>query len=416
MTRGPLSDLRVLEFDDGLGQFAGKLLADLGADVVKVEPLTGSPARHVGPFAGDVPGVDRSLTFWHLNTNKRSICVDVATPEGREVVLDLVRTHDVVVDATQDGLDARGLDRDVLRAANPRLIHQRVTAFGSRGPWAGHKASDGVLLALGGLTAMNGYDGHLGLPPIAPTGGQAANLTSMYAAIAILGAVLHRDSTGRGQDAEVAAHDVIAVSTELSIPYWEHKKARVYRQTARHARPDPDTPHQVARCKDGKYVAALSLYLFDAVRFPAMVSWMDSVGMAEDLTGPEYADASYRHDRVPHINAVVHRFCAAHDSDWLFHEAQRRRLPWAPLNAPGDLIADPHLVERGAIASLPDPITGRELKYPGRPYALSQTPWSLRRRAPGLGEHTHEVLTELGRSASDLERLHESRAITGSAA
>lgn len=411
MNQGPLSDVRVLEFDDGFGSFAGKLLADLGADVVKVEPRSGSRQRSVGPFAGDVADRDRSLTFWHYNTNKRSITVDLAVADGRQVVRDLAAEYDIVLDATTDGLAAFALGYDDLAPSIPGLIFLRASAFGETGPWSGYAGSDTVLLALGGVTAMTGYDRPLGLDPVAPTGGQAAHLTGMYGAIGILGALNHRDRTGDGQYVEIAAHDVVAVSTELSVPYWEFRKERVYRQTARHARPADDTPHQVTKCRDGKYIIALSLYLFDEMRFPAMITWMDDAGMAEDLTDAAYDDPNVRHERMDHIIEVVHRFCAAHDSDYLFVEAQKRRLPWSPLNEPAELVHDRHVLAREAIAWARHEGIDEPVAYAGAPYKFSETPWSLRTTAPALSEHTRELLARLGRSETDIERLVESGAI-----
>lgn len=411
--RGPLDGLKILEFDEGLGQFAGKLLADLGANVLKVEPLSGSPTRRFGPYAPGESGASVSLSFRHYNTNKESMAVDLETASGRKVVEDLViNGWTIILDATQKGIKASGLDPDLLGKAQPGLIYERLTPFGETGPMKDFLWSDAVLLAMGGVTAMNGYDQSMELPPIAPTGGQAAHLAGMYAAIGILGAVAHRDNTGEGQAVSVAAHDVLAVSTELSIPYWEYKSERVHRQTARHARPDPDTPHQVTMCADGKYIAALSLYLFDEMRFPAMVKWMDESGMAGDLTDPEYSTAAYRFENIPHINQMVHRFCLAHDSDWLFKEAQKRRLPWAPVNRPGDLIDDPHVRARDAVIEVDDEELG-SIFYPGRPYLFSETPWSIRRTAPKLGADSARVLGEIGLTGTQVRALHEVGAIGG---
>ncbi|MDR1392394.1 MAG: CoA transferase [Bifidobacteriaceae bacterium] len=407
---GPLNDIRVLEFDDtpsALASLAGKLLADLGADVIKIEPPQGDPMRRVGPFVADTPNPDKSLTFWHYHTNKRSVAAVRELPGGRQFVLDLAATVGIVLDGTKDGLDQTGAGYEAIKQRNPEVIYIRLSPFGSSGPWQHYEASDAVLLALSGITAVTGYDIDLELDPVAPTGGQARHLTGIYGALAALGALAYRDQTGHGQFADVAAHDVITVSSELSLPYWEFRREAVHRQTSRHARPDPHTPKQTVRCRDGKYLVALTLYLFDAVRFPALVQWLDAAGMAEDLTSEEYADNQVRHDRVDHIVEVVGRFCAAHDSDYLFHEAQRRRLPWSPLYSPAELLDNPHLRARGAIAEIHHEDLGRPVRYPGAPYILSATPWTLRSPAPGLGQHTTELLEELGYTPEDITRLHE---------
>lgn len=154
-----LNGIRVLELADETGEYAGRVLAGLGADVVKVEPPEGEATRRIGPFRGDVPAAEESLHFWHYNFGKRSIVVDLDTPDGQETFLRLASQADVVLDARPRGyLAERNLGFERLRSANPRLVHLRISPFGDTGPWADFKGSDLVHLALGGVMMNCGYD------------------------------------------------------------------------------------------------------------------------------------------------------------------------------------------------------------------------------------------------------------------
>lgn len=393
---GALSGLRVIELDDGWAQLGGKLLADLGADVVKVEPLDGSPARREGPFRADVPDVDGSLHFWHHNTSKRSVAVDFGTSDGIEVVRSVLRTADVLLDGLAVGrLASFGLDDKALRELNTSLTIVHISPFGQQGPWSGYLGSDLVNIALGGTAAVCGYDAPSDAGPIAPTGGQAANLAGVMGATAALAAEYRRRRTQQGQTADVSAHDVMSLSTEMAIPFWEFQQRNGIRQTGRHGRPFP-TPAWNHQCSDGKYLNAMPLYLDDD-RYRAMVEWFDSEGLAEDLASNAFGTEVQRTPLMGHIVDVIGRFCAGHTLKDMFDGAQSRRLPWGPVNAPEDLYADEHLLDREALVEIAhDDEPGRSYVYPGRPYRLSRTAWSAS-RAPRLGEHTIEVLAEISR-------------------
>ena len=200
---GPLAGVRVVELCDELGQYAGKMLADMGADVVKIEPPEGSATRRVGPFVNDEPGPDRSLNFWYHNANKRSVMLDLAVSEtDRGLARALIARADVFLEAGSPGRAASlGLERDALAAANPRLVHCALTPFGQDGPWAGYAVSDLVALAAGGPMCMNGYDAGdaPGAPPIHGKGDQAYNTAAHYAVMGILTALFARETTGAGQ-------------------------------------------------------------------------------------------------------------------------------------------------------------------------------------------------------------------------
>jgi crotonobetainyl-CoA:carnitine CoA-transferase CaiB-like acyl-CoA transferase len=387
-----LAGVSVLEFDDtGLTAFGGKLLADLGADVITVEPPSGVPMRRIPPFHADVAEPNRSLHFWFYSGSKRSVVVDPESSEARDQLRDLLGGATVALDGMATpllrrlGISATDLERDF-----PGLVYCRVTPFGDTGPWSGHRSSDLVQLALGGVMASCGYDDVPGAPPIAPAGGQTGHLVGIAAATGVIAALLHRQRTGRGQVVDIAAHDVVSVSTEMAFAYWEYQHVNPRRQTGRHARPY-DTPPWNHRCRDGKYFCTLPLYLGDD-RFAAMAEWFDEHGLADDLLAPEYARMNDRASRMDHVIDVIARFCAAHDSDYLFSEAQKRRLPWAPVNAPHDLINDPHMVNRQAWCVVHHDDTGVSLTHPGAPYRMSATPWRSPTPAPRLGQHTDEVL------------------------
>jgi crotonobetainyl-CoA:carnitine CoA-transferase CaiB-like acyl-CoA transferase len=400
----PLENVRVVELDDlGLAQFGGKLLADLGADVVKVEPPEGVSVRHVPPFYGDEPGPDRSLHFWYYNGSKRSVIQDPEGADSTDVLHRLLASASVVLDGSGGSTSRQlGLTASELEAAYPHLIYCRVTPFGTTGPWADYQGSDLVHLALGGVMAACGYDNVPGAPPIAPSGGQAHHLVGIAIATGVLSALVRKLRTGGGTSLDIAVHDVVSTSTEMSFAYWEYQRANPRRQTGRHARPY-DSPPWNHPCRDGKYFCTLPLYLDDQ-RFAAMVAWFAEKDLAEDLADDPYTSREGRADRMDHIVSVIRGFCARHDSAYLFREAQKRRLPWAPVNLPPELLGDPHLEARGAFQDVRHDDLDRTFTYPGAPYRFSHTSWGPMTRAPLLGEHTDEVLAELASRTQERRR------------
>jgi crotonobetainyl-CoA:carnitine CoA-transferase CaiB-like acyl-CoA transferase len=256
---GTFAGLRVLELADETGHFCGKLLGDLGADVVKIEPPGGERNRRVGPFLDDIPHPERSLSFWYYNTSKRGITLNLETADGRQLFGRLAATSDVILETFQPGfLASLRLDYAALREQNSRLILCSLTPFGQTGPWRDYLSSDLLHMAAGGEMASSGYDEAdvPNAPPIAPGGGNAWHMGCHYATMAIMAALVHRTVSGHGQYIDVSIHEACALTTEAAIANYVYRGEVLRRQTGRHHAAGPTSRTQF-RAKDGTYVCAL---------------------------------------------------------------------------------------------------------------------------------------------------------------
>lgn len=379
----PYEGITVVELaDDPGGEHTGKLLADLGATVLKVEPPGGAASRRHGPWVDGREGdPDASLAFWTYNTSKKSI---VCAPEQRTALLaDLLGEADVLLHTAAPGaLAEQGIDYDELMRAHPRLIVLSLTPFGLTGPWADYRSSELVGLALGGTLNSCGYDDHT-IPPILPGGNQTFEMGASYAHIALLLALIERQVTDRGQLVDVSMHEANAVSGELANPYWFYPRAVVQRQTGRHAQPVPTQP-ATFRCGDDVYVY-FALILSDPRAWRALVGWMADHDLAADLADPAYDDVAYRQRNFGHVQDLVEVFFLLMDSETAYHEGQQRGLPIGPLRALEDLPQDEHLAARGYFVEV-DSDAGPVL-FPGVPYRTSAFE-AAPGRPPRLGEHT----------------------------
>ena len=408
-----LDDLRVLELADVKGQLCGKLLADLGADVVQMEPLGGSPVRRVGPYYQDRPSLNGSLAYWHYNTSKRSVTLNLDASDGQAIFRELARAADVVIETGEPGLMAhRGLAYDDLAEANPGLIYCSITPYGQTGPWAQYKASDLTLLASGGEMAICGYDAEDDAEdtPIAPGGGSGWHIGANYAFIAILLALQARDRTGVGDYIDLSVHDAIAVCTEGSFPEYIMTGDDRSRQTGRHATGIPSPPVQFL-CKDGRYVNCF-LPRLTMEEFLRLLEWLDEHGLANELKEDRFLDPEVLRANMPILLGAVKGLCAKQTSEEMYHGGQQRGLPWTVVRAPSDLLGEPHLTDRGFFVEVEHPELERSFAYPGAPYVFHETPWRIRRRAPLLGEDNFAVYhEELGMGVDRLNALAETQVI-----
>ncbi len=406
---GALHGLRVVELANEKCAWAGKLLADMGADVILVEPPGGDAARQYAPFYEDRPGPDRSLHWWHHHTSKRGIVLDLATDAGRAALRKLVATADVLLESEAPGaLAARGLDTADLAPANPRLIHCAITPFGRTGPRKDELATDLTVMAAGGVVWMNGYDDHA-LPPVRGLGNQGWAMGCHYAVMSILTAILSRGVSGEGQFIDVSLHAAANVTTEVGSYGWLVAKQTAQRQTGRHASPTPTMPSQI-RCSDGRYVTT-GVPPRRPVEFGNLLAWMGELGLAEGFPEAVFLQmgaerATIDLSKIGQDEELTAIFGAGREamnfiaSRVTAHEffigLQRAGLSVGAILSPEEAYEDAHFKARGFQVEVHHPEHGRSFRYPGAPYALQKGAWRISRRAPRLGEHTEEVLREIG--------------------
>jgi benzylsuccinate CoA-transferase BbsE subunit len=421
MTQQPpqaLAPYRVLDLTQAIGWTCGKLLADLGADVIKIEPPGGEPERRFGPFYGDEPHPERSLAWFANNTNKRGITLDCDTADGQTLLRALVRGADFVVESFPPGfLEARGVGFQQLSVHDPRLIWIAITPFGQSGPDREYWATDLVGMAMGGLMYVCGDPDR---PPVRLRAAQGYLQAGLQAAVAALFAHHYRVRTGEGQFVDVSMQHAVSCTIMPTRQYWDLQRLITERAGAARAFGD-----QVRRiifpCRDG-YVALMGVT--HAREWGPMVEWLAGAGMAEDLgdeswqilvenAGPgPLTQAALTDEELAHVYDVLGRFFLQHPKAALAEEAQRRGIMLFPVYSPADLLADGQLQAREFFIPLQHPELDRTLCYPGAPYRLSETPWQLRRRAPLIGEHNEVIYSgELGLSRAELAVLMAAGAI-----
>jgi crotonobetainyl-CoA:carnitine CoA-transferase CaiB-like acyl-CoA transferase len=390
-----LSGYRVLDLCDEKGLLCTKLMADLGADVIVIEPPEGASARFRGPFYQDQPDREQSLYFWYFHTNKQSVTLNLETPEGQTLFKSLVQTADVLVETFSPGeLDRLGLDYGHLRALKPDLIMTSITNFGREGPYAHYKASDLIGLSMGGLTYLCGEpDG----PPVPPGGEQGYHLAALNGAMATFIALWHREMTGQGQHIDVSMQAAVANTLETSHQTFDFN--REIRTRAGHRR---QAAAFILPCLDG-FIAVLST---SRMGWPRLLEWLRDEGEGEAIADPRFTDDFYRFEHEEVVHQTLRDFFATRTKQAIYTEAQRRRLPLAPVNTAQDLADSPQLQARGFFVDVEHPELGTTVRYPGAPYGLSETPWRLRRRPPSLGEDNEAVyVQELGLSLDELSVL-----------
>ena len=380
---GALAGLRVLELSDESGMYCGKLLADLGADVLRIEALGGDPVRSLPPlWSGDGSNQDTGsaqrsgLRFRYLNTSKRSLALDLEAAAGRHRFIELARETDLVIECLAPGrLGELGLSFETLRAENPGLLMTSITGFGQTGPHRDFSASDLVINAMGGAVYVTGDPAD---PPVNLAGDQAFMMASTCAAASSLIALRQRNATGVGQHIDISAQEVVLAVTHISGvgKYLDDGIVPVRNGTSLFAA----VPSGAYACKDG----LIYLIVNRPLHWQALAQWIhEETGNQEVLDpmfeGPSSARIEYRELLDIFISDMTCKFSVQE----LYHEGQRRHIAVTPVNSYAEVVKDPHLTARGFFVEVPQAEQGT-LTMPGAPYRLSETPWRVSGGSPDL--------------------------------
>jgi crotonobetainyl-CoA:carnitine CoA-transferase CaiB-like acyl-CoA transferase len=391
---GILSGYRVLDCSIAMaGPFAAQRLGDLGADVVKVEPVTGEWQRHVS--AGGARGNRINVSFLSLNRNKRSLAIDLKSTSGKALLLELVETADVFLQNYRPGVAKRlGIDYEALSAINPRLIYVSISGYGESGPYINWPGQDLILQGMSGAMLSAGRADE----PPTPAGQYLVDAVTAYTAFeGALAALLHRERTGEGQLVEVNMLDAITTlqMQELSVFTVAHKPQT--RSAEPHAHVYIRAPYGAFATKDG----------FIIVAFPSLKKFGSLIGEPSFLTMEDEVDAWSRRDEI--FAKTRERLTAKRTAEWL--ALFRDNDIWAgPVYGYADLVDDPQIKHNGTFVVYDHPTEGR-VKTPGFPIRFSKTPSQVYRGAPLAGEHTRDVLREAGISDERVDALVKNGAI-----
>lgn len=392
---GILSGIRVLDCSIAMaGPFAAQRLGDLGADVIKVEPVTGEWQRHVS--AGGARGNKVNVSFLSLNRNKRSLAVDLKSPDGKKILLDLVGTADVFLQNYRPGVAKRlGVDYETLSAINPRLVYVSMSGYGETGPYVNRPGQDLLLQAMSGAMLSAGRAGE---PPLAAGQYLVDAITAYTAFEGALAALFHRERTGEGQKVEVNMLDAIATiqMQELSVFTVGGKEQK--RSAEPHAHVFIRAPYGAFATSDGYIVVA----------FPPLAKLGAIIGEDSFLAMDDEVDTWTRRDEI--FARTREKLATKSSAEWLalFGEADI----WAgPVYGYKDLVEDEQVRHNGTFVEYDHPTEGR-VKTPGFPIRFSKTPSTVDRGAPVAGQHTREVLAEAGYDADAIDRLERAGVVS----
>ena len=396
-----LGHLRVLDLTRVLaGPWSTQLLADLGADVIKVErPGTGDDTRAWGPpYLKDAAGSDTSEAAYYLaaNRGKRSVTVDLSHPEGQRVVRRLAERADVVVENYKVGQLARyGLDYAALAAVNPRLIYCSITGFGQDGPYADRAGYDFIIQGMGGFMSITGErDDRPGGGPQKAGIAVSDLMTGMYATVAILAALAHRERSGQGQHIDMALFDVmLAMLANMNMNYLTSGKPP---GRAGNAHPNI-VPYQVFEAADGHVVIAVG-------NDSQFVKFCEVAGCPELSCHPSYMRNADRVRNRDAVLAIVEPLVRARPVAFWVERLEAAGVPCGPINNIAQALADPQVAARGLRIDLPHPLAG-VVPLVANPIKLSATPPVYERSPPTLGQHTAEILLECGLDEAEIARL-----------
>jgi len=398
-----LAPYRVLDLTDLKGWLAGKLLADLGAEVIKIEKPGGDPGRNIGPFYQNVPDPEKSLTWFAYNTNKKGITLDIETTDGQEIFKRLAHKAKFIIESFSPGyMKGLGLGYDVLSRLNPEVILTSISDFGQSGPYKDYKGSDLVDQAMSGVPFQTGDDDR---PPLRLPGRQAYQFASLHAAMGTLLAHIHRQVTGKGQHVDVSVQESLSSTNLYAIPYW-YSARQIMRRSGGKERRMNISYRLVYPCKDGFVTARVMVGRGFGALQKRLVEVMDSRGMAEDLKNLDWTkfglDTTTQED-IDHWEEVMGKFFAAHTKNELHEMAKKHSLAVVPVHNAKEVMEYEQLRQRRFWVEVEYPELDFSIIHPGPIGKVTSADFKKIKRAPLIGEHNKRIyMEELGLSPEDV--------------
>jgi len=406
-----LGSYRVLDLTDDKGLLCGKILGDLGADVIKIEKPGGDPSRNIGPFYGDVPDPEKSLSWFAFNANKRGITLNIESSDGRDILRKLVKGADFVIESFPPGyMKSLGLDYASLTEINSRIIMTSISPFGQTGPYRDYKGPDLAVWALSGVMSLTGDRDRA---PVRPSFAQSNMHAGAGAAAASMVALYWREITGEGQHVDVSMQEMSTPAMLSTRLFWDLNRSNLQRDGPYRVGLSAKTKQRLTwPCRDGFVCFILVGGAIGAKANKALVKWMDEEGMASDYLNNKdwvsFDQARVNQDEIDRISQPIARFFLKQSKAELYSEAVKRHIQLYPVYTPEEIAKDKHLHARQFWVKVEHEELGTALTYPGAFAKLSETPCRIWRRAPLIGEHNEEIYQrELNLSQEELSALKQ---------
>jgi crotonobetainyl-CoA:carnitine CoA-transferase CaiB-like acyl-CoA transferase len=409
-----LESFRALDLTNEQGFFCGKVLADLGVDVIKIEKPGGDPARNIGPFYQNKATMETSLYWFGFNANKKGITLNIESSDGGEIFEKLVKTADFIIESFPCGfLDDLSLGYTRLSKINPKIIMGSITPFGSTGPYKNYKSCELVNMALSGLMNLSGDPDR---PPVIISFPHACIQAGSQAAVAMLAACYWRDESGKGQHIDVAIRESIIQMIAQTLAHWEINRVQVKRAGQYRIGWGPGLVRQIWPCKDGFVIFLLGGGGVRVRTNRALTDWLDSEGKASDFMKAfdweNFDMAATTAEVIEKLEEDIGKFLLSHTKAELFEEGAKRRVDIYPVNDCQDISQEVQLKERGFWQEIEHPELGVYLTYPDGFIKCSETHVGMRNRAPLIGEHNEDIyVRELGFSQDELSHLKHGNVI-----